>query len=104
MKNRITGIILIIIICLSALFPYFSSLLPKKAQAEEGVQRVILISIDSCNPEYISPTYMPNLYARIIRDGVKFKFANSILPAETQSGHTTLLTGAYPAHSGIIGN
>jgi len=101
--NSISVIFLLIILVLSALLPYFSSLIPKKAPTS-GVQRVILISIDSCNPEYISPTYMPNLYSRILRDGVKFKFANSILPAETQSGHTTLLTGAYPSHNGIVGN
>lgn len=101
--NSLTAIFLLIILVLSALFPYFASLIPKKAPTP-GIQRVVVIAIDSCNPEYISPTYMPNLYARIMQDGVKFKFANNILPAETQCGNTVLLTGAYPSHNGIIGN
>ena len=105
MKNRnlIAIIFLLIILAFSAVFPYISSLLPKKAP-EQGVKRVILISIDSCNPEYISPAYMPHLYARILQDGVKFKFATNIVPAETQCAHTTMLTGAFPSHTGIVGN
>jgi len=101
--NFITFLFLLIILAFSAVFPYISSLLPK-IPPEQGVKRVILFSIDSCNPEYINPTYMPNLYARIIRNGVKFKFATNVIPAETQCCHTTMLTGAFPSRSGIIGN
>jgi len=47
---------------------------------------------------------MPNLYSRILRDGIKYKVANSVFAAETQSGHTSMLTGAFPSHTGISGN
>ena len=76
----------------------------QKVPQSPGIKRVIMISIDSCNPEYISQIYVPNLYERVIRDGIKFKFAKSILSSETQAGHTSQLTGSYPTHSGIIGN
>ncbi|MHA1264687.1 MAG: alkaline phosphatase family protein [Candidatus Helarchaeota archaeon] len=102
-RNSMAGIFLFIILVLSVLFPYISSLVPK-VQPEKGVRRVVLISIDSCNPEYLSPQYMPNLYARIMRDGVKYKLANTVLAAETQSGHTSMLTGAYVSHTGLGGN
>ncbi|HUY00176.1 MAG TPA: alkaline phosphatase family protein [Candidatus Deferrimicrobium sp.] len=102
-RNCVMIIFLIFILAFSAILPYISSEIPKKTPSE-GIQRVILISIDSCNPEYLSSQFMPNLYSRIIQDGIKFKFANTVLAAETQSGHTTMVTGSYPTHSGIIGN
>lgn len=102
-RDSITTLLIISILTLSVFIPYISSLLPKTAP-EEGVQRVILISLDSCNPEYINPQYMPNLYYRIMQDGIKYKVASSVLASETQSGHTTMLTGAHPTHTGITGN
>ncbi|MHA1269346.1 MAG: alkaline phosphatase family protein [Candidatus Helarchaeota archaeon] len=102
-SKRLTFLLIASLIIISGFIPYISSLLPKQPQST-GVKRVILISIDSCNPEYISPMFMPNLYSRILRDGIKFKVANTILGAETQSGHTSMLTGSFPTHSGIIGN
>ncbi len=87
----------------SAFLPYLASFAQPLPQSP-GIKRVIFISIDSCNPEYLGPGYMPNLYARIMRDGIKFKVAKSILASETQAGHTSLLTGSFPEHSGMIGN
>ncbi len=66
--------------------------------------RVILISIDSGNPEYLSANMMPNLFAEIMARGSKYKFALTVLSAETQHGHTSMLTGAYPNSTGMIGN
>ncbi len=102
-KNLATGIIIGGILLVSALLPYLASFAQPVPQSP-GIKRVIFISIDSCNPEYLSPAYMPKLYERILRDGIKFKCAQSILASETQAGHTSLLTGSYPEHSGMIGN
>ncbi len=102
-RNLISTFLMLGIISLSTIFPLIGYVIPKK-EAEAGIQRVILISLDSCNPEYISQQYMPHLYSRIMQNGVKYKLANTILATETQSGHTSMLTGAYPSHTGFSGN
>jgi hypothetical protein len=71
---------------------------------ETGLRRIIVISIDSCNPWYISSEYMPNLYGAISHDGVMYNYGETALAAETQNGHTCLLCGAYPNSTGIVGN
>lgn len=67
-------------------------------------RRVILISLDSCNPEYITPEYTPYLYQAIIEGGSIFQKAETILSSCTVSGHTSMLTGAYVNTTGICGN
>jgi len=47
---------------------------------------------------------MPKLYKEILARGSKYKFALTSLAAETQLGHTTMLTGAYPNTTGLTGN
>ena len=71
---------------------------------ETGLRRVIVFSLDSCNPEYMSDGYLPHLNEFIISQGFKFKVANTVLSSETQAGHTTMLTGAFPNTTGIFGN
>lgn len=72
--------------------------------ADESIHRVILISIDSANPEYLSADMMPKLYSEIMARGSKYKLALTALAAETQQGHTSMLTGAYANSTGLIGN
>lgn len=66
--------------------------------------RVILFSIDSANPEYLTEAMMPKLFAEIMARGSKYRFALTSLAAETQHGHTSILSGAYTNNSGMIGN
>ncbi|NVM30823.1 MAG: alkaline phosphatase family protein [Candidatus Helarchaeota archaeon] len=66
--------------------------------------RVILFSIDSANPEYLTEEMMPKLFAEIMARGSKYRHALTSLAAETQLGHTSMLTGAYTNNSGMIGN
>ncbi len=66
--------------------------------------RVILFSIDSANPEYLTEDMMPKLFAEIMARGSKYRFALTSLAAETQHGHTSMLTGAFTNNSGMIGN
>ncbi len=66
--------------------------------------RVILISIDSGNSDYLSEEMMPKLFSEIIAHGSKYKYAQGVVAAETQHGHTTILTGAFPNQTGLIGN
>ncbi|NVM53767.1 MAG: alkaline phosphatase family protein [Candidatus Helarchaeota archaeon] len=74
-------------------------------QEEDGtLHRVILFSIDAGNPEYLSEEMMPKLFSEIMERGSKYKYALTSLAAETQHGHTSMLTGAYTNNSGMIGN
>ncbi|MHA1279525.1 MAG: alkaline phosphatase family protein [Candidatus Helarchaeota archaeon] len=70
----------------------------------DTIDRVILFSIDSANPEYLTEELMPHLFAEIMAHGSKYKFALTELASETQHGHTTMLTGAFTNNSGVIGN
>ena len=71
---------------------------------ETGLKRVIVISIDSSNSEYLSPEYMPYLYSMLLSRGAKFKAALGPVASETQGGHTVQLCGAWANTTGIIGN
>jgi phosphonoacetate hydrolase len=66
--------------------------------------RVILISIDSGNPEYLTEASMPKLFHEIMSRGSKYKYALTVLPAETQHAHTSMLSGAFPNKTGLVGN
>jgi len=66
--------------------------------------RVILISIDSANPEYLTEDMMPKLFHEIMARGSKYKYGLTVLPAETQHAHTSMLSGAFPNKTGLVGN
>ncbi|HUY01567.1 MAG TPA: alkaline phosphatase family protein [Candidatus Deferrimicrobium sp.] len=105
-QNKIFLAIIVGIFILSGFMNSFSQLIGSSLTPEPGDEprRVILISLDSCNPEYISPEYMPNLYQMIIEGGCKFQNAKTILSSNTVAGHTSMLTGAYVNTTGICGN
>jgi len=71
---------------------------------ETGLRRVVLISLDSCNSDYLTPEYMPYLYEMLMTYGAKYKVAEGPVASETQGGHTVMLCGAWPNSTGIIGN
>jgi len=68
------------------------------------IERIILFSLDSCNPEYLSPDYMPKVYSLLKDEGIIYKNAWAPIAAETMNGHTTMLTGCWSNSTGIIGN
>ncbi|MFX1296874.1 MAG: alkaline phosphatase family protein [Promethearchaeota archaeon] len=105
-QNKIFVLFIVLIFILSGCVNLFSQLIGPGVDPEpsDTPRRVILISLDSCNPEYISPQYMPNLYQAIIESGCKFEKAETILSSCTVSGHTSMLTGAYVNTTGICGN
>ncbi|MGQ4876251.1 MAG: alkaline phosphatase family protein [Promethearchaeia archaeon] len=84
----------------------FLNFLPSNKQKDslDDIKRIILFSFDSCNPEYVSPEYMPKLYSLLKEEGIMFKNAWCPLAAETMNGHTTMLTGCWPNSTGILGN
>jgi len=106
-KNQVAGLFIAFIFCLSFSVDYISYQVGVDHFIElpqMGIKRVILISVDSCNPDYIRPDIMPNLYNFMFYTGCMFINAETILSSDTVSGHTSMLCGAYPNTTKIIGN
>jgi len=69
---------------------------------------VLLIVVDQFRYDYLErfgDLFGPNGFRRLIRDGASWTQANyDHVPTYTAPGHGTMMTGAYPAESGIVGN
>lgn len=68
-------------------------------------KHVILISIDGFRPDfYLDKSWpAPNLQS-MMKNGAHAKGVRCIFPSVTYPSHTTLITGAFPAHHGITYN
>lgn len=66
------------------------------------MDKLLIIVIDGCSPEYISLENTPNLY-RIAKDGF-CKGLKSAIPSVTNVNHATILTGKFPSEHGMVGN
>lgn len=66
------------------------------------MNKLLIIVIDGCSPDYISLDTMPNLY-RIAKDGF-CKGLKSVMPSVTNVNHATILTGKFPNEHGMVGN
>src|ERR1044071_9113923 len=69
---------------------------------------VLLIVVDQFRYDYLErfgDLFGPNGFKRLMRDGASWTQSNyDHMPTYTAPGHGTMMTGAYPAESGIIGN
>jgi len=69
---------------------------------------VLLIVVDQFRYDYLErfgDLFGPNGFKRLLRDGASWTQSNyDHMPTYTAPGHATMLTGAYPAETGIIGN
>lgn len=69
---------------------------------------VLLIAIDQFRYDYLErfgDLYGQNGFRRLMRDGASWTQSNyDHMPTYTAPGHATMMTGAYPAETGIIGN
>ena len=69
---------------------------------------VLLIVVDQFRYDYFErfgDLFVPNGLRRLLRDGASWTQSNyDHMPTYTAPGHGTLMTGAYPGESGIIGN
>ena len=69
---------------------------------------VLLIVVDQFRYDYLErfgDLFGPNGFKRLLRDGASWTQSNyDHAPTYTAPGHGTMMTGAYPAESGIIGN
>ena len=69
---------------------------------------VLLIVVDQFRYDYLErfgDLFGPNGFRRLLRDGASWTQANyDHFPTYTAPGHGTMMTGAYPAESGIVAN
>lgn len=69
---------------------------------------VLLIVVDQFRYDYLErfgDLFVANGLRRLTRDGASWTQSNyDHMPTYTAPGHATMMTGAYPAESGIIGN
>ncbi|WP_456277051.1 alkaline phosphatase family protein [Bacillus sp. AK128] len=68
-------------------------------------QYVVLISIDGMANYYLTDpnVKMPNL-RQLISEGTSAKSMESVFPTATWAIHTSMITGKYPRHHGVLGN
>src|SRR5215813_11413887 len=69
---------------------------------------VLLIVVDQFRYDYLErfgDLFVANGFRRLMRDGASWTQSNyDHMPTYTAPGHGTMMTGAYPAESGIVGN
>lgn len=71
--------------------------------AEIKGSRVLLIVMDGLRPDYVTPRLMPNLHA-LSQEGVVFEKHHAAFPTVTRVNASTIVTGTYPDHHGIVDN
>lgn len=69
---------------------------------------VLLIAVDQFRYDYLErfgDLFVQNGFRRLLREGASWTQSNfDHMPTYTAPGHGTMMTGAYPAETGIIGN
>src|SRR5438876_4733814 len=76
------------------------------ALTQEGApasRRVVMIVWDGMRPDMMTEKNCPTLW-RLAQEGVTFRHHHSVYPTATNVNGTALVTGVYPARSGIIAN
>src|SRR5215218_6559851 len=104
MRRRFAAIFLI--------FSLFVSVSFAQRRTQLSVQKrprlVLLIVVDQFRYDYIDrfgDLFAANGLRRLLRDGASWTQSNyDHMPTYTAPGHGTIMTGAYPAETGIIGN
>ncbi len=76
--------------------------------AQKRPRLVLLLVVDQFRYDYLErfgDLFGPNGFKRLMRDGASWTQSNyDHMPTYTAPGHATMMTGAYPGESGIIGN
>ena len=64
---------------------------------------VVLVSLDGFRPDYLDRPAAARL-RELAAHGVRARWLRPVAPTLTFPNHYTIVTGLYPAHSGIVGN
>src|SRR4030095_4971358 len=92
------------------LFPGSVSFAQRRTQpaVQKRPRLVLLIAVDQFRYDYLErfgDLFGPNGFRRLLSGGASWAQSNyDHMPTYTAPGHGTMMTGAYPAESGIIGN
>src|ERR1043166_4826602 len=105
--RRRTPLVLVLIVAL-----FLGSVAPAQRRTQppdtKRPRLVLLIVVDQFRYDYLErfgDLFVANGFKRLIRDGASWTQSNyDHMPTYTAPGHATMMTGAYPAESGIIGN
>jgi hypothetical protein len=86
----------------------FSFASGEKRGEQVKAKRAIVISLDGLDARYLNRRdefglKIPNL-RRLMSEGATARGVVSVFPSVTYPAHTTIVTGAYPARHGIVGN
>jgi arylsulfatase A-like enzyme len=104
MRRRLPAFFLIITLFVSVAFPQRRT----QSNVQKRPRLVLLIVVDQFRYDYLErfgDLFGPNGFRRLMRDGASWTQSNyDHMPTYTAPGHGTMMTGAYPAESGIIGN
>ena len=65
--------------------------------------RILLVVVDGCRADYLTPELMPRCYAAA-QQGVIGKAHHAVLPTVTRVNASTLVTGCLPARHGLVAN
>ena len=65
--------------------------------------RILLVVLDGFRSDYFTPELMPRCYAAA-QKGVIGKAHHAVLPTVTRVNASTLVTGSFPAHHGLVAN
>ncbi|PYS70710.1 MAG: alkaline phosphatase family protein, partial [Acidobacteria bacterium] len=107
-KTPIVSLLLIIVVLNSSLA--FAQRRPasEPGQRAKRPKLVLLIVIDQFRYDYLerfSDLFVANGLKRLMREGASWTQSNyDHVPTYTAPGHATMMTGAYPAETGIVGN
>lgn len=79
------------------------TLLPAPTRARPEVEHVLWISVDGLSPAALQEVDLPHI-ARLRREGVWARDAQTVLPSVTLPAHTAMLTGLPPEVTGVDWN
>ena len=65
--------------------------------------KVLILVIDGCAPEYITPEHAPNIHRLAAQSGFA-KTVKAVVPTVTNVNHASILSGKFPSETGMAGN
>ena len=67
------------------------------------MDKILLVVIDGCAPEYLTRETAPGLYG--LADSLGFvKIVKSAVPSVTNVNHACILSGRFPEETRVVGN
>jgi predicted AlkP superfamily pyrophosphatase or phosphodiesterase len=107
MRRMKRFVVVLLLVALLTLPSAFAQQRAAQVQAKRP-RLVLLIVVDQFRYDYLErfgDLFSPNGFKRLLRDGASWAQSNyDHMPTYTAPGHGTMMTGAWPAESGIIAN